>query len=247
MDSYISFADFYDGLTENVEYDKRCEYILKVFEKHNHKPALLLDLACGTGSLTIELAKTGIYVYGVDASAEMLCQAQSKAMEEGLQIFFLCQQMQELELYGLVDTCVCTLDSINHLESEEDVQAAFNALSIYMEKSGLFVFDVNTLYKHREILANNTFVYDTEDVFCVWQNTLLEDDVVEIDLDFFELAEDGAYIRSSESFCEKAYSHEKIAEMLQKAGFKLLACYGDMSFEKPKDDEQRAIYVAQKV
>ena len=117
MDSYVSFADFYDGLTENVEYAKRCEYILDVFKKHNHKPELLLDLACGTGSLTVELAKNGIDVYGVDASQEMLCQAQSKAMEEDLQIFFLCQQMQNLELYGLIDTCVCTLDSINHLES----------------------------------------------------------------------------------------------------------------------------------
>ena len=116
-----------------------------------------------------------------------------------------------------------------------------------MEKSGVFLFDVNTLYKHREILANNTFVYDTEEVFCVWQNTLCEDDVVEIDLDFFELDEDGAYIRSSESFCEKAYPHEKIVEMLENAGFKLLACYGDMSFEAPKDDEQRAVYVAQKL
>lgn len=247
MDSYISFADFYDGLTENVEYAKRCEYILDVFKKHNHKPELLLDLACGTGSLTVELAKNGIDVYGVDASQEMLCQAQSKAMEEDLQIFFLCQQMQNLELYGLIDTCVCTLDSINHLESEEDVQATFNGVSEYMEKSGVFLFDVNTLYKHREILANNTFVYDTEEVFCVWQNTLCEDDVVEIDLDFFELDEDGAYIRSSESFCEKAYPHEKIVEMLENAGFKLLACYGDMSFEAPKDDEQRAVYVAQKL
>lgn len=247
MESYISFAEFYDGLTENVEYKERCRYILEILGNLNHNTGKTLDLACGTGSLTLELAKNGVDVFGADASEDMLCQAQFKAMQEGKNILFLCQEMQSLDLYGEIDTCVCTLDSINHLTSEKDVLNTFKGVSKFMRKSGYFLFDVNTLYKHREILADNTFVYDTDEVFCVWQNTLLENDTVEIFLDFFEEDETGKYIRTSENFCERAYSHSEITEMLNKAGFELVAFYGDMTFEKPKENEQRVIYVARKI
>ena len=246
MDSYISFADFYDGLTQNVEYSKRCDYILKIFKKLKHKTGVTLDLACGTGSLTFELAKKGVNVFGADASEDMLCQAQSKACEEELDVMFLCQKMQNLELLGTIDTCVCTLDSINHLTSKKAVQQTFNGVSRFMNKSGYFLFDVNTVYKHQTVLADNSFVYDTPEVFCVWQNTLLRNNIVQIDLDFFEKNEDNLYVRSSESFCERAYTHKEIVEMLEKAGFRLAEFYGDMTFDKPKADEQRVIYVAQK-
>lgn len=247
MSSYVSFAGFYDGLTENVAYHKRCAYILKLFKKIGHNTGLTLDLACGTGSLTLELAKSGVDVFGIDASEEMLCQAQAKAFDEQLDILFLCQKMQNIDLYGTIDTCICTLDSINHLTSKKDVQQTFEGVSRFMNKSGCFLFDVNTVYKHQKVLADNTFVYDTEQVFCVWQNTLLKNNTVEIDLDFFEKTEKNHYIRSSESFCERAYTHNEITEMLEKAGFRLVDFYGDMTFEKPKENEQRIIYVAQKI
>ena len=243
MTSYNSFARFYDGLMEDADYKNRCEYILALAKKHNHEMGITLDLACGTGSLTRELAKNGVDVYGIDASAEMLCEAMQKNSEEGLNILYLRQKMQNLDLYGTIDTCVCTLDSINHVTNISDVAKAFDRVGLFMDDEGLFIFDVNTVYKHREVLANNTFVIENENVYCVWQSTLEEDDVVKINLDFFE-EEDGVYYRSEESFCERAYSDEQLREMLLKAGFEVEAVYGDMTFEKPAETEQRAIYVA---
>lgn len=246
MTSYVSFADFYDALTENVSYEERCGYILSLMEDAGHPMGLTLDLACGTGSLTLEFARRGIDVFGADASAEMLCQAQNKAFGEGKQILFLCQKMQELDLYSSIDTCLCTLDSINHLTDMRDVQETFNRVYRFLNPGGYFLFDANTIYKHQKILADNTFVYDTEPVYCVWQNTLLENNTVQIDLDFFEQRQNGTYVRSSESFCERAYSREELERMLRQSNFKLEGCYGDMTRALPGEKEQRIIFVAKK-
>lgn len=243
MPSYVSFAQFYDSLMEDANYKQRCDYILELARRHNHNMGLTLDLACGTGSLTRELYRRGIDVYGVDASAEMLCEAMQKSADEGMNIMFLKQKMQNLDLYGTINTCVCTLDSINHITSLDDVRKAFDRVGLFMDNDGLFIFDVNTVYKHREVLANNTFVLENDKVYCVWQNSLEDNDVVNITLDFFE-EEDGVYYRSGESFCERAYSDEILRNLLAEAGFEVEAVYGDMSFEKPLSNEQRAIYVA---
>lgn len=244
--AYGVFAEFYDGLTRNVDYREKADFICKIFDKFNHKPTYALDLACGTGTLTVELKKRGVDIYGVDASFEMLSQAQQKAEEEGLEMLFLCQKMQSLDLYGTISTCVCTLDSISHLQGSGQVKRTFERVSAFTEKDGLFIFDVNTIFKHREVLGNNTFVYDTDDVFCVWQNTFCENDnSVKIDLDFF-IPEDKMYFRNSESFKEYAYSLEDITEMLEESGFEVLAVYDDMSFESPKEDSERATFVARK-
>lgn len=246
MASYVSFARFYDGLMEDADYEKRCDYLMELFRRHNHETGITLDLACGTGSLTRLLAKKGVDVYGVDSSAEMLSEAMQRTYEEGLDILYLRQKMQSLDLYGTINTCVCTLDSINHLTKIEDVKKAIDKVGLFMDNDGLFVFDVNTVYKHREVLKDNTFVFENEKVFCVWQNSPRENDIVDISLDFFE-EENGVYYRSSESFSERAYSDEQIREMLEGAGFKVEAVYGDLTFDKPKENEQRAIYVAKMV
>lgn len=243
MASYVSFARFYDGLMEDADYKKRCAYLLELAKRHNHDMGLTLDLACGTGSLTRELCRNGIDVYGVDASAEMLSEAMQKTAEEGLDILYLRQKMQKLNLYGTINTCVCTLDSINHLTSVDDVRKAFDRVGLFMDNDGLFVFDVNTLYKHRSVLADNTFVFENESVYCVWQNCPDRDDIINITLDFFE-KEENVYYRTSESFAERAYSDELIRELLAGAGFEVEAVYGDLTFESPAEDEQRAIYVA---
>lgn len=248
MSSYGGFARFYDGLTANVEYEARADYILEVFKRLGHSPGLTLDLACGTGSLTLALAKRGVDIYGADASREMLTCALDKAYDEELSILFLCQKMQELDLYGTIDTCVCTLDSINHLTSAKDVLKAFKKVSLFMNMGGYFLFDVNTPYKHKKILADNTFVYDTDEVFCVWQNELTDGSTVKITLDFFSRAENsGLYERCSECFEERAYTHGHICEMLTESGFELAAYYGDMSFSAPAPDEQRVVYIAKKI
>ena len=244
--SYGYFAEFYDSLTLNVDYERRAAYIAVLFAKLGHNMGLTLDLACGTGSLTLALAKMGVDVYGVDASEEMLSVAQEKAYEEHIDTLFLCQKMQELDLYGTIDTCVCTLDSINHLTDIEDVRKTFSKVSLFMNKGGYFLFDVNTPYKHREVLANNTFVYDTDDVYCVWQNTLKDNDIVDMELTFF-VPEGEGYVRCDESFSERAYSREQLTELLNEAGFEVQAIYGDMGFFEPLKNEQRVVFVAKKM
>lgn len=244
--SYEVFADFYDGLTGNVGYKERAEYILRLLKSFDHDAGLTLDLACGTGSLTLELKKLGVDVYGIDGSADMLSVALQKAAEADEQILFLCQKMQSIDLYGTIDTCVCTLDSINHMTNINDVRKTFERVSLFMNKGGVFVFDVNTKYKHKEVLADNVFVFDTDDVYCVWQNTPVEDDLTEITLDFF-IPEGNNYIRVSENFSERAYSVEELKELLTDAGFELLGIYGDMTLEKPSDTAERLVFAARKL
>ena len=215
------------------------------YSKDGKVPSLLLDLACGTGKLTGELARRGYDMTGVDLSEEMLGVALDEAQSEGLDILYLCQDMRKLDLYGSMDITICALDSINHLNSLADVKKVFENVALFSEPQGLFIFDINTLYKHRNILANNTFTYETDNVFCIWENTLVEDtDEVKMNLEFFELEENGLYSRTSDSFSEKAYSEESIEELLRECGFELLAKFGDDSFSPPACNSQRIVYAA---
>ena len=246
MSAYSYFAEFYDILTGNVEYDKRADYIMELFRRHDHEPGLTLDLACGTGSLTLELSRRGVDIFGADSSADMLSVAQQKFDEAGKSTLFLCQKMQALELYGKIDTCICTLDSINHLPSKKAVTAAFGRIANYLQDDGLFVFDCNTVYKHRHVLGDNCFVYDTEKVFCCWQNNYFEkDNRVAITLDFF-VPDGKLYRRFSEQFLERAYTREEMNEMLDNAGLFAEAVYDDRSFDPPKPDSQREIFIVRK-
>ena len=245
MGAYSVFAKYYDILTSNVDYKGIASMIDSYVKEAKPSSNLLLDLACGTGTLAIELSKLGYDVIGADPSCEMLTEAVKKAYCEERQILFLNQAMDELDLYGTIGIAVCTLDSINHETDVEKVDKAFSKISLFLEKDGLFIFDVNTLYKHNEVLADNVFVYDCEDVYCVWQNNT-EDGKTTITLDFFENDED-TYYRSSEAFCEVAYSCETIEELLSKNGLKVISKYDDYTKNVIKDDTQRIVYVVGKV
>lgn len=245
--AYGVFAEFYDGLTRNVDYVEKAGYICEIFKKFGHSPGETLDLACGTGSLAIELKKRGVDVFGADMSVEMLTQAQQKAAEEELDIMFIRQKMQSLELFGEIDTCVCTLDSLSHLQGEAELKKAISGVSSYLRTGGLFVFDVNTPYKHENILGNNTFVYDTDEVFLVWQNEYCEKNCsVKIELDFF-CPEGRKYRRESEAFREFAYPREKIEQLLAENGIETLAVYDDSTFNEPCETSQRLTFVSQKI
>ncbi len=244
MASYNAFARFYDALTGNVDYKARAAYLLDLLRHLGHPAGLTLDLACGTGSLTLLLAEMGVDVYGVDASPEMLARAKEKAWESGKEILFLCQEMQSLDLFGTVDTVFCSLDSINHLQSREEVRAAFRRVAFFLNDDGWFVFDVNTPYKHAHVLRSNTFVYDLPSVYCVWQNRFAApDNTVSVTLDFFE-KEGKSYVRSTERLSERAYSRETICEMLSDAGFDRVEFFGDMSLDAPPEDEVRWVVAA---
>lgn len=246
--SYGVFSEFYDALTANVSYDTVSQVLSSLLTRYGKSRGLLLDLACGTGSVSVRLAKKGYEVIGVDLSPEMLSEAQNKAYSAGQNILFLCQNMTALDLYGTVDAAVCTLDGLCHLPDEESVFAALQKVSLFMNPGGVFLFDVNSVYKHRAVLGNNTFVYDTDDVYCVWQNTLLSDGVtVQMDLDFFEPVSDaGDYVRQSERFTERAYPRETLEAMLKKAGFTVLDVFDGYSGKPAHDTSERLLFAVRK-
>ena len=248
MASYGDFAYYYDSLTENVDYEKRCEYIRDLLAENGIGEGILLDLACGTGTVSLMLSEMGYDVIGVDASEEMLSVAQEKKMESSADVIFLCQRMEELDLFGTINACVSTLDSINHVTNEETVREIFKRVSLFMEDKGIFVFDVNTPYKHREILGDNTFVYDTDEVYCVWQNSTDENLLTKVSLDIFEKDEDDeeTYYRYCEEFSEKAYDLDDITAWLESCKFEVLAIYEEMTKDSVKADTQRAVFVAKK-
>ncbi len=246
--SYSRFADVYDLLTENVEYSQRADYICSLLSANGISRGLLLDLACGTGSLSVELSKRGFDVTGVDLSEEMLSQAQSKMFSCEENILFLKQDMRNLDLYGTVNCAVCALDSLNHLLKEDDLLKTFKSVSLFLEDNGIFIFDMNTLYKHQEVLGNNSFIYDLDGIFCAWQNTLEPDNAtVKIDLDFFEETGNGMYERFSESFSEKAYPKEIVEKLLRSADLEIVSEYEEMTEKAPTSTTQRTVYVTRRI
>ncbi len=248
MSGYGKFAWFYDRLTDNVEYDKIAAAVDRYVERFGGRKNILLDIACGTGSLCERFAKMGYDVIGIDSSEQMLNAALDKKYDSGLPIQYLCQDMTKLDMYGTVDVTVCTLDSINHLTDIEAVMKVFERVSLFAYPDGLFIFDVNTVYKHREVLSNNAFVYDLDGLFCVWQNEYnAEDSSVDIYLDFFERNGQGGYDRYQESFAEKAYSRELIRQCLNKAGFEVLGEYDGYTDAPPAEDSERIVYVVRKI
>lgn len=250
MAGYGDFAYYYDLLTENVDYESRCEYICNLLAEGGVGKGILLDLACGTGTMSFLLCDKGYDVIGVDASEEMLSVAQEKKMENGKDVMFLCQRMEELDLFGTINAAVCTLDSINHITDEETVKKVFSKVSLFMEDKGLFIFDVNTPYKHREILGDNTFIYDMDDVYCVWQNSTDKDTLLtEVSLDIFERdtdEEEDVYYRYSEEFSEKGYELSEIRKWLTDYKFEVLGVYEELTKNEVSEKTQRAVFVARK-
>lgn len=244
MSGYGSFAAFYDALTADVDYAAWAEYLLAVFARHGGKAQQVLDLACGSGSLALELAARGVDVIGVDGSRDMLAIAREKAEEAAAEVMFLCQDMRELDLYGTVDGAVCMLDSLSHLCDTKDVQEVLRRLGLFIAPDGLLVFDVNTPYKHREVLGDNAFVFEEDEFMCVWRNRYLPARCeVSMQLDFF-LEEDGSYARYSDTVRERAYAMATWNKLLAEAGFECLAVYGERDFDAPTADAQRWVFVA---
>lgn len=245
MDSYIDFAAVYDELQKDVAYKNIAGFIHEMIERYSSEKEVVVDLACGTGSLCEELFQLGYDVIGVDISEQMLGQAMSKPHSE--EITYLHQNMTELDLWGQADAIVCTLDSINHLPNVQAVNEVLEKAGQFVYKGGLFIFDINTVYKHREVLDNNTFVYDEPNVYCIWQNHLNEDSSVDISLDFFIKDSDGKYTRAGEDFSEIAVEESVIDCAVEKNGFEIIKVCDGYNDQPLKEKSQRAVYVCRKL
>lgn len=243
--SYKSFAEVYDILTYDVDYTGRINYVEKLFKKFSQIPVKsVLDLACGTGTISSMLADKGYEVIGVDSSAEMLSQAKVKQGDRD--ILYLCQEMRDFELFGTVDAVVCLLDSINYVLDEEDLISCFKWVNNYLNPGGVFIFDINTKYKLEQVLAGNIFNDEQDGVFYSWENYYDdEENICEFDINFF-VKNGRDYKRFNEIHYERAYSDKEIKNFLKKSGLELLAVYDDLTENLPEKKSEKVFYIARK-
>ena len=244
MNSYQALAAYYDRFTDDVGYADWADFFERLFAREGVQPGLILDLACGTGSLTKILAERGYEMIGADASPDMLMQAMQNTIDCAPRPLFLNQRMEELDLYGTVDVCLCCLDSINYVTDPAALQRAFKRVHLFLEpKTGLFVFDVNTPEKFARI-DGNAYVREDKDVFCVWQ-AAVEDGLCAYQFDIFT-REGGGWARAQETHEERIYTPETLTAMLTRAGFSEIKTYGDQSFAPVRGGEDRIYFTARK-
>ncbi len=244
---YTSLAGVYDRLNKSFDYEALVDYIEKCFGKYlREKPELVLDLGCGTGTVTLKLADRGYDMTGLDISPEMLSMAYTAAANAGkFGILFLEGDMTDFELYGTVGAVVCCLDGINHLTSEEDVRKCFGLVHNYLDPDGLFVFDVNTPYKFKHVYGDNDYALEEDGAVCVWRNRLHDDGrQCDFHLTTFERERDGRYRRRDSVQSEMCYGRDELTEMLEKAGFEVLGVFEAMSFDEPSESTERWHIVA---
>ncbi len=248
MSSYDFLAGCYDRLTYDVHYSVWADYIEKHFAKRPLPGKTVLDLACGTGSLTRELALRGYEMIGVDQSPEMLAEAAEK--NRGIAPvapIFLCQPMEHLDLYGTIDACVCCLDSVNYVTEPKKLAQAFARVHLFLMPGGLFLFDINTPEK-LESLDGQVFLDETEDTYCVWRAEFSHRSrICSYFMDLFRLDEKtGQWNRGEELHRERAYTTAELTAMLEEAGFHEIKLFGELKMRPPKPSEMRIFFTARK-
>lgn len=248
--AYEKFAQVYDRFMEDTPYEQWTEYIKKIFKKHGliNKTNIVADLGCGTGNITERLAESGFDMIGIDISEEMLAKAAEKAQEKGLDILYLNQDMKEFELYGTVDAIVSICDSINYITDPDDLYEVFRLVDNYLEPNGLFVFDINTIYKFENVLGCNSFCETTENSAYTWENYYdPEEHINEFYTNFFIEKENGLYERYEEFHYERGYTIDDIIDLMEEAGLEFEACYDELTFHTPTERSQRIFFVAREV
>ena len=245
MSAYEALAGVYDRLTEDVGYERRADYLEKLFKKSRIPVHTVLDLACGTGSITALLMERGYEMIAADASPDMLAAAREKTEgKPGIAPVYLCQSMPELDLYGTVDAAVCCLDSLNYLTSPKEVQRTFQRLHLFIAPGGLLVFDVLSPSGLQE-LDGQVFLDEREDVYCVWRADFEKRSrICTYGMDIFTRREDGAWDRGVEEHRERAYEVEELRAWLMEAGFTHVRTYGDCRMSAPREGARRICFTA---
>lgn len=243
--SYEGFAYVYDTFMDDVPYEEWAAYVTGILEECGITDGLVLDLGCGTGSMTELLAERGYDMIGVDLSADMLEIAMEKERQRGVDILYLQQDMREFELYGTVRAIVSICDSMNYLTSEEDLLKVFKLVNNYLDPDGIFIFDLNTPYKYREILGDSVIAENREECSFIWENIFYEEEAVnEYDLTIFRREEGGLYRKYEETHFQKAFELDRVKELLMQAGMAFVAEYDAFTREAPKPESERVYFVA---
>lgn len=246
MSAYEALAFSYDSLTQDIPYEDMLTYMEALLRRHDVRPQSVLDLACGTGSMSVLLAKKGYQVIGADLSEDMLAMAWEKASELNEPPFFICQSMQALQLPYPVDWVACCLDSLNYVTDPADCREAIWRVFDSLAPGGVFIFDINSEEKLRG-LDGQVFLDENEDTYCVWRAEFdQEENICYYGMDIFQLTEQELWERSFEEHREYAYTVEQLTSWLREAGFVTVEVYGDRSFDAPQKGEQRIYFYAQK-
>lgn len=257
MQPYTGFAYVYDMFMDNVPYDVWADYVKKLLKRFNIEKGLVLELGCGTGSMTRQLAGRGFDMIGIDNSEEMLQIAREKGDEWGDSILYLCQDMREFELFGTVAAVISVCDSMNYITSEEDLLQVFKLVNNYLDPQGIFIFDLDTQYAYQEILGDNTIAENREEGSFIWENTYYEDEMMnEINLTLFipeqrekentEKQDDETILfhKYEETHYRKAYTLETVKRLIEEAGMEWVAAYDALTEKKPKKESERVYIIA---
>ena len=244
--AYGEFAKIYDDLiNEDINYDNMVSRIIEICNEHNIECKDYLDVACGTGNVTVRLAKHFKDIYAVDLSEDMLREAFNKLKENRIKGKIICQDMTEMQLNRKFDLITSVLYSTNYITDEDDLEKYFSSVKEHLKDDGIFIFDVNSYYKLSEILGNNIYTYSEEDVFYTWEN-VFEDDMVSMFLTFF-VKQGELYERFEEEHFERAYKEEELESALSNCGLKVINKFDGYSNNKVQANSERIVYVVKKI
>ena len=243
---YDMLAPFYDSVNREIDYGVWADFLECIIKKEcKARPGLVLDLGCGTGKMTLELASRGYDMTGVDYSTEMLDIARSEAEKQGRDVLWLCQDMREFELYGTVDFAVCCLDGMNHLTSASDLEKCLSLVHNYLIPDGIFVFDINGRAKFESVYAQNSYVMEEDGATCIWQNFYNpKTKLCDFYITLFKECDDGRYERYDEIQRERMYTLRSVKNALRKSSMEFVAAYSDFDFTPATDSDERIYIVA---
>ena len=245
MEAYTSFAEVYDTFMDNVPYEEWADYLEERLKEYGVKDGLVLELGCGTGSMTELLAEKGYDMIGVDNSEDMLEIAMEKRIESGHDILYLLQNMQEFELYGTVKAVVSVCDSVNYITEKAELEEVFRLVNNFLDPQGIFIFDFNTEYKYREILGNQVIAEDREECSFIWENYYDHTSMInEYELTLFVQEEDDLYRKYQESHFQKAYTLRDIRSMIEASGLKFVTAYDAYTQKAPMHNSERITVIA---
>lgn len=226
MEAYSDFSLVYDELMDDVPYGQWLENITGELAKHDIKDGLVLELGCGTGSMTELLARRGFDMIGVDSSEEMLNIAVQKREASGLDILYLNQDMREFELYGTVRAVVSICDSINYLIGDDDITECFRLVNNYLDRGGIFFFDFNTRYKYENVIGESVIAENREECSFIWENYFDSETAVnEYDLTIFKKEENGLFSKHCEVHYQRGYTLEEIKSLIGLSGLEFVRAY----------------------
>ena len=268
MEAYTDFAGVYDIFMDNTPYQEWADFLADLIETYgiskrnqgadvsggsrdgeskvlNSEKNLVLDLGCGTGTLTELLYRKGYDMIGVDNSEDMLNAAFAKREQSGSDILYLCQDMRELDLYSTVGTVICVCDSVNYLLEDAEVEDTFALVNNYLYPGGLFIFDFNTVYKYKQVIGDATIAENREDCSFIWENFYdPEEEINEYDLTVFVREEGDTFRRFTETHFQRGYTVEQMRKLVEQAGMTIVEVKDADTGEAVTESSERVYVVA---